>query len=588
MTAAAESLNLQWANLIIEELSRCGVHTCSMSSGSRSSPLVAALARHESVESVVHYDERGSAFYALGRARALGQPCAWLTTSGTAVANGLPAVIEAANANVPLLLLTADRPPELRDAGANQTIDQVKLFGDYVRWFVDVPCPSPDIAADFILTTIDQAVHRARTAPAGPVHINMMFREPLLAGHDGAQTTVALPDRWGDADRPYTLYDESRPAVSAEAIRDVTAAMAKARRGVLVIGQLDVEVEAYAVGSLVSKLAWPVLADVTSGLRLRDGSPYNIAYYDLILLSETYASTLAPDLVLHLGGRCTSKRLQQFLARSRPDVYYRVKASPEREDPSHIVTDRLQCDLYHFCDSVCRHLSDSQSDMGIQKWQSVQPRIDDIIDSTLAENEAISEPGLARAVSRLIPEGHLLYLGSSMPIRDMDMFGVPDGTSLRVLANRGASGIDGCIATAVGVADETAQPLTAIVGDIACLHDLNSLALLNRAPVTLIVVNNDGGGIFSFLPIAEFEDIFESHFGTPHGLHFEHAASMFGISYHRPSGHLKFEEVYYEAVQSRESALIEVNTDRQDNAKIHRKIEDAIREHLESVYRSGS
>ena len=177
----------------------------------------------------------------------------------------------------------------------------------------------------------------------------------------------------------------------------------------------------------------------------------------------------------------------------------------------------------------------------------------------------------------------MLYLGSSMPIRDMDMFGVPDGTSDRVLANRGASGIDGCVATAAGVADESGLPLTAIVGDMACLHDLNSLALLRRTPVTLIVVNNNGGGIFSFLPVAAHTDIFESHFGTPHGLHFEHAAAMFDIPYHGPSGREEFEETYLATVRSGNRSLIEVNTDREENARIHRRIENAIRAGLESM-----
>jgi len=582
MTTAGESLNLQWANLIVEELVRCGVRTCSLSSGSRSSPLVIALARHESIESVVHFDERGSAFYALGRARALGQTCAWVTTSGTAVANGLPAVVEAAKANVPLLLLTADRPPELRDAGANQTIDQVKIFGHTVRWFADLPCPTPDIAPEFLLTTIDQAVHRTRTAPSGPVHINVMFREPLVED-EKTSPTVMPPKTWQEAERPYTLYDDSRPTVSSTAIVDVASSIAIAERGLLIVGQLDSETEEHAVMTLVDRLAWPVLADVTSGLRFKNTSPYAVPYYDLALLSESFSSHLAPDMVLHVGGRYTSKRLQQYLARHPPRVHVRVKASPEREDPLHVVTDCLQCDLYHFCDDIRSHLPANGNVKGVEAWQKILPDIDDIIDSELAKHEEISEPGLARAVSRLLPEGHLLYLGSSMPIRDMDMYGVPDATSRRVFANRGASGIDGCIATAVGVADEIAQPLTAVVGDIACLHDLNSLALLNRAPVTLIVINNDGGGIFSFLPIAELEDVFESHFGTPHGLNFGHAASMFGIPYHRPSGHLKFEEIYYEAVQSRESALIEVNTDRRENVKIHRKIEEAVRSHLERV-----
>jgi 2-succinyl-5-enolpyruvyl-6-hydroxy-3-cyclohexene-1-carboxylate synthase len=533
------------------------------------------------METVVHYDERGAAFFALGVARATGVPCAWLTTSGTAAANGLPAVIEASNAAVPMLMITADRPPELRDAGANQAIDQVKLFGDYARWTVDMPCPTPDIDCEYVLTTIDQALHRSRTAPAGPVHINCMFREPLLPESGCAPPQIELSTRWYEGDAPYTRYPESRPGLQSEAIRHIAQAVEGASRGILVVGQLDSTAEASVVSSFAAGLGWPVLADVTSGLRLRPAAFPRIAYYDQMLLSGGCADALAPDVVLHIGGRLTSKRTQQFLESHRGDLYIHVSAKPDRQDPGHLVGLHAQSDPSNFCATLSPLLSGGTHEDWAGEWSQGEEGIGAMIESRLSADPAINEPAVARSVSRNLPAGHGLYLANSMPIRDMDMYGFPEGHALAVTANRGASGIDGTLACAAGYATGLGAPLTVVAGDLACLHDLNSLALLADVPVTLVIINNDGGGIFSFLPVAEHEDVFETHFGTPHGYRFENVAAMYDIAYRCEDSQAGFDEAYGEAVASDRASIIEIRTDRAANFQLHRELDDAIHAYLE-------
>jgi 2-succinyl-5-enolpyruvyl-6-hydroxy-3-cyclohexene-1-carboxylate synthase len=582
MTTTGHNLNLAWANLIIEELVRSGIRTCCMASGSRNSPLLVAAANHDRMQTVMHHDERGAAFYALGFSRATGAPCAWVTTSGTAAANGMPAVIEASNAAVPMLMLTADRPPELRDAGANQAIDQVKLFGDYARWFVDLPCPTRDISPEYVLTTLDQAVHRACTAPAGPVHINCMFREPLLPEKGSAPPTLELSTRWYESDSPYTSYPESRPALQSEALRHIAKGLEAAARGVLVVGQLASPAESSVVSSFAAGLGWPVLADVTSGLRLRPAGFSRVAYYDQVLLSEVCADALAPDFVLHIGGRLTSKRLQQFLEARRGGHYVHVSARPDRQDPGHLVSVRAHCDPANFCAALSPLLSGGTHDAWTEAWSLADAGIEAIIEAKLGDEPAVTEPGVARAVSRHLPKGHGLYLASSMPVRDMDMYGYPEGNALAVAANRGASGIDGTLACAAGYASGLNAPVSVVAGDLACLHDLNSLSLLADLPVTLVIVNNDGGGIFSFLPVAVHEDVFETHFGTPHGYRFEGAANMYGIHYRCEHRQARLEDAYREAVASDRATIIEVRTERGENLRLHRELEAEIRGHLDA------
>ena len=570
---ATPHANRLWADLVIEELVRNGVDFFCVAPGSRSTPLVAALAANPRAGSLVHFDERGTAFAALGHARATGRPVAWITTSGTAAANGLPAVVEAATDGVPMVLLTADRPPELRQTGANQTIDQPDIFGDYVRWRFDLPAPDPSIDPAMVLTTVDQAAYRARRAPEGPVHLNLMFREPLLP--DPGSEGLSGPAPWLRSGEPYTRYAATKPAVDGLEIERLWAALRPVGRGLVVAGRLRSRKQGEAVLRLADSLNWPLLPDVGSQIRLGADSGNLAPFYDVLLASESFAEAHAPEAVLHFGGRALSKRLERFLAASRPNPYVVVRENPFRLDPSHRATHSVEADVVDFCAALGRATEEhSPADPGTWAvgWREASEKVGRRLDGLFSEAGEPSEPLVARLVSRHIPEGYGLCVASSMPIRDLDTYAAIGGAPVPVAANRGASGIDGTVATAAGIARGLGAPVTLLVGDLALLHDLNSLAMLRDLRVVVVVLNNDGGGIFSFLPVARHEEFFEPYLGTPQGVTFEHAAAMFGLDYNNPRTASDFVETYRAACARDASTLIEVRTDRKENVALHRDL----------------
>ncbi len=566
--------NRLWADLIVEELVRCGVDFFCVAPGSRSTPLIAALAENKSARSLVHFDERGTAFAALGYARATGRPAAWITTSGTAVANGLPAVVEAATDGVPMILLTADRPPELRQTGANQTVDQPDIFGDFVRWRFDLPAPSLDVDPASVLTTVDQAVYRAERSPKGPVHLNLMFREPLIPDAQDGEERAAYPERWRDTAEPYTRYAATKPAVDEAEVENLWERLRPVERGLVVAGRLATREQGEAVEKLANALGWPLLPDVGSQVRL-GGDRGNTAFYDVLLADGAFASAHAPEAVLHFGGRALSKRLEGFVARHRPDPYVVVREHPFRLDPGHLVTHSVESEVEGFCAALGLAASERPSaadDSWSASWRAASGKVESVLDRALARDDGLNEPLVARLVSREIPEGHGLVVASSMPIRDLDAYAAVDGAGVPVAANRGASGIDGTVATAAGFARGFGSPVTLLIGDLALLHDLNSLALLRGLPVTVVVLNNDGGGIFSFLPVSGHESFFEPFFGTPQGVGFGHAAAMFGLRYDGPETTEEFLSAYRTARTGGGPSLIEVRTDRDENVAVHRRL----------------
>jgi 2-succinyl-5-enolpyruvyl-6-hydroxy-3-cyclohexene-1-carboxylate synthase len=563
---AAPHPNRLWADLLVEELVRCGVGLFCLAPGSRSTPLVQAVAANPKARHLVHFDERGTAFAALGYARATGRPAVWVTTSGTAVANGLPAVVEASVDGVPLVLLTADRPPELRDTGANQTVPQPNLFGEYVRWRFDLPAPTDEIDPAFVLTTADQAVHRALGRPRGPVHLNCMFREPLAAD---APDDDGL-DRWRESGAPYTRY-LAPDAVDRAAVADLAARLRGIERGLVVAGRLATRAEGDAAARLADALGWPLLPDVGSQVRF-NGSAVACPFYDQALGSEPFRDAFAPEAVLYLGSRATSKRLGRLLADARPDPLVVVRDDPFRFDPDHLVTDRVVANVEQFCVAMVEVLGEDglEPSVWLDGWRAASSAVADTLDAHFNENDAVTEPAVARLAAAHAEAG--LVLAASMPVRDADAFAALGEASPLVASNRGASGIDGTVATAAGFARGLGAPVTLLIGDLALLHDLNSLAMLRdpaQPPVTVVAVNNDGGGIFHFLPVAERPDVFEPYFGTPHGLGFEHAARMFGLAYHRPDTLADLDAVLVEVRASGRSALVEVRTERVANRAFH-------------------
>jgi 2-succinyl-5-enolpyruvyl-6-hydroxy-3-cyclohexene-1-carboxylate synthase len=573
--------NRLWAYLIVEELLRCGVDFFCVAPGSRSTPLVAALAANERARSLIHFDERGTAFAALGYARATGRAAAWITTSGTAVANGLPAVVEAATDGVPMILLTADRPPELRQTGANQTIDQPDIFGDYVRWRFDLPAPDPGIDPAMVLTTVDQAAYRAGRTPQGPVHLNLMFREPLHPD-PGDEDILSGPSSWTQGDRPYTRYAATKPAVDGMEIHRLWQSLRPVKRGLVVAGRLAFRKQGEAVLRLADTLGWPLLPDIGSQIRL--GTEGLAAHYDALLAGDSFVGSHAPEAVVHVGGKALSKRLEHFLASSRPDPYVVVRENPFRLDPAHRVTHSVEASVLDFCSALARVAAEDPpaTDPSWKAgWLEASEEVGRHLDGELSGEP--NEPLVARVLSQNAPLGHGLVVASSMPVRDLDTYAATGGAPVPVAANRGASGIDGTVATAAGFARGLGRPVTLLIGDLALLHDMNSLAMLRYVYVIVVVLNNDGGGIFSFLPIAGHEEFFEPYFGTPQGVGFEPAAKMFGLAYEHPGTMEDFVEAYGSACASGSSTLIEIQTDRAENVALHRRLLQEVADRIEKT-----
>lgn len=567
----APNRNTHVGRAVIEELIRCGAARFVVSPGSRSTPLALAVANHPGARAVVHFDERAAGFMALGWAKAAGQPVCLICTSGTAATNYYPAIVEAAQALVPLIVLTADRPSELLDTGANQAILQDSMFGRYTRWQAAL---APDgVSLESILTTVDQAVYRATRAPAGPVHINCAFREPLAP----EPAPFHMPDtprvrQWQTSGTPYTQYAAAQPAPDAEALRALADTMRTAQRGVVLAGALTPD-DAAAVATFSRTLGWPLFADTLSGLRLSRTAAPVVHHYDQLLLSERWRDGFRPDAVIQFGAPMTSKRLAQALEMAPPPFYALAAAHSLRHDPAHLLTHRIEMAPAAFCAAMPPQPGHSAA--WRDAWLAGSAAVGDALDTLLGDAGApLSEPALARLLPPLIPERGILFLGNSMPIRDADMFGGVSTRPLRVAANRGASGIDGNIATAAGLAMEGA-PITAVIGDLALLHDLNALHLLHQVPgpAIVIVINNDGGGIFSFLPIARHTDHFESFWAAPHGLVFEPIATAFKLRYARPESARAFADAYRDAMDAGTPALIEISTARNGNRALHDDIQ---------------
>lgn len=550
--------NSQRAFFIIDELVRCGIDQFVVAPGFRSAPLALAAVSHDSAHVTVHFDERGGAFFALGYGRAARKPCVWITTSGTAVANGFPAVVEASMDDVPLICLTADRPVELRDTGANQTINQLHIYGHYPRWFAELHTSDPKQDEPFLRTTIDHAVFRART---GPVHLNCMFQEPLIERYHPRNI------HWSPESSPRTHYTTGN--INSDVLEyDLLQKIHRAKRGLIVAGRLKNSSEGEAIKRLAAYLGWPLVADICAPI------PYFqnlVNFSDLIIRSQYFTEKWKPDVILHFGGALVSKEFQKFLVHSSLRAYALIAPTSDRIDPFHAVTNRVQGEITSVCARLMDSTSATHSDtVWLGAWKQADAAVHAALSSVLPEH--LSEPSLVWSLSDILGSNWILG-GNSMPIRDLQSFfrRSNDGT-LHVFANRGASGIDGILATAAGIACAQSGHGTVLLGDLALLHDVNSLALLRERNVIVVVINNNGGGIFHMLPIPVEQEDFEKVLGTPHGMEFRRAAQQFEIPYSLVTSCTQFKDVWCSAAASSGPHLIEVQTDRNQNAVLHRSL----------------
>ena len=462
--------------------------------------------------------------------------------------------------------------------------------------------PTTAVPARWVLSTAAHAVHRARQ-PAGPVHLNLPYREPLAATPDGTDAAAYLADvgAWAGGGQPWT--SEDRPPVRSPGRvagdgPSLVGSLGDVERGVVVVGELDGDedqrtADAHGAVEIATLLGWPVLPDVRTALRVGEGDRPVVAYADLVLASPQFRERHRAEAVLHVGGRIVSKRLSRYLAESRPAAYVHVSASPGRLDPDSLVTHAVRAPLADALADALAAISGrgaparrTADGAWAEGWHAASAAVSDVLADRL---DGLSEPAVARETARRSP---VLVVAASMPIRDVEAFAAPTaGPARTVVANRGASGIDGTVATAAGVARGGGGPVVLLTGDLALLHDQTSLALLRSGPpVVVVVVNNDGGGIFHRLPVASgpgalAAGTFERFFGTPHGLTFGAAARQVGLAYHRPTTLPAFEAALDAARQSGASALIEVQTDRTEQAALRARIEAAV---VEAVDRAGT
>jgi 2-succinyl-5-enolpyruvyl-6-hydroxy-3-cyclohexene-1-carboxylate synthase len=509
-----------------DELIRCGLREVVLAPGSRSTPLAMAFyeaARQRRLRLHVRIDERSASFTALGLAKASRLPVAVLCTSGTAAANFHPAVIEADESGVPLVVLTADRPAELRGIGANQAIDQIKLYGAAVRWFCEagVPEARPGAARYWRSLACQAWAHAAGRVGglhqgSGPVHLNLPFREPLVPDGD---------DEWPESldgrpeGRPWTVFHD-RPATGGELELPWT------ERGVVVCG--DGDYDARALVELAGRAGWPVLAEPSSGARRGPGA---LSAYQYLLATPEFVRAHQPDLIVSAGRPGLSRPQLAFLKNGSARRHVVLTQGPGRwADPQRAATDV----------ATALRLTGTPDGAGSQQgwldgWQRADEAARRAVDAVLDEDESLTEPRLARDLATALPDGALLWCGSSQPVRDIDC-ALPPRADLRVLASRGTSGIDGTTSSAIGAALAHGGPAFAVIGDLTFLHDAAGLALGPDEPrpdLCLVVVNNDGGGIFSALEQAAFPGPFERLFGTPHGTGLNHLAAAFGLPYQR-------------------------------------------------------
>lgn len=573
----------------IDELARCGLKHVNVCPGSRSTPLAVLFHQHPEIRIWTHLDERSAAYFALGQAKAERQPAAVLGTSGTATLNFAPAVAEAFYGRVPLLVLTADRPPELQDVGATQTIRQSQLYGRHVKKSVDMSLPEGGSEAlRYVRATAGRAVADSTAASAGPVHVNFPFREPLIPVQE------ECAPGWTPSGSSVSVLHGPQTLPPSTAV-DLAGDLRRAQRGLIVCGPQDDPALPDAIVRLGRMLHFPVLADVLSQVRRGAHAKNIIDGYDAFLRDPRIAADLVPDLVLRFGATPVSKPLQQYLQGLQSSRQLLIAPADDLHDPALAATDRVQVDPRAFCEAMLSQLAetgehdDTRSDWELA-WERLNDRTRSVLNDCLGDSSTLSEPSALHELGSLLPPGATLFAGNSMPVRDLDSFCFASSRPVRFLANRGASGIDGVVSTALGVSSVSASPCVLVIGDLSLYHDMNGLLAAGRhgLHVTIVVLHNDGGGIFSFLPQAEAVESFEELFGTPHGLDFRHVARLYGLDYCEANSGQELRGALEASFQRPGVSLIVVHTDREDNVRLHRRLWQAVSRRIRCENRDES
>jgi 2-succinyl-5-enolpyruvyl-6-hydroxy-3-cyclohexene-1-carboxylate synthase len=563
--------NTALASALVEELARAGVEHACVAPGSRSAPLALALWNEPAISVWSHVDERCAGFFALGIAQRTGKPAVVLTTSGTAAANLHPAVAEAAEARLPLIAITADRPPELRGRGAGQTIDQIKLYGSAVRWFCELGVArADDEGLLHYRSAAARAVAEAIAAPPGPVHLNVPLQEPLAPVDDDqdvtAQDDLALHGRPDGS--PLTTVRTAPRSPNAPLVDTLAGAIDACPRGVVLAGRQRDAGLAEPLAALACRAGYPLLAEPTSQLRAgHHDRSHVIACYDALLRRPP--SELRPELVLRFGDMVTSKATREWLASNPRCRQFVIDAEGGWNDPTWAADEIVRADPQRLCHALLEALPERAGGGWLRLWLDRATAAERVIDDQLAAlGDELFEPRIHRELAKALPAGAIVYVSSSMPVRDLETFFPSSPTPLRFLANRGANGIDGVVSSGFGAGAAHGEPTFVLLGDVALYHDMNGLLASKRLGLkaTVVVMDNGGGGIFDFLPIAEHRDGYEQLFATPTGLDVERVAALYGLPFRRV-------ESYDDLPQAMaRPGLVQVPLDRARNVELHREL----------------
>ncbi|SOC03515.1 2-succinyl-5-enolpyruvyl-6-hydroxy-3-cyclohexene-1-carboxylate synthase [Ureibacillus xyleni] len=558
---------------MVASLIQNGVQDVVISPGSRSTPLAYAFASTKNVKTYRQVDERSAAFFALGLAKAKNQPVALLCTSGTAAANYYPAIVEAKYARVPLIVLTADRPHELREVGAPQAINQIRLYGEHVKWSADFPIPdeAPQ-TLPFIERHIARGVNIAKTSPYGPIHFNVPFREPLLI-----EFQEELPV--GTFKSSYS----SDLVPSKEAENLLAATINETRKGFIIIGELALGTDLKYLWSFIRKLQWPVLVESLSNLRTNvpeDCEQYIISTYDALLKSKAFKENVVADTVIRFGAQPVSKFLTIFLTETMPKDFIVIDEDPMFRDSTAVSTHFIHASIGSWLETTLQ-IENTLDFHYLTHWQKGEEIARKHI-QTHVEIES-DEGAIVRKIIESLPYKSDLFVSSSMPIRDIDTFLLPTDKDLQVFANRGANGIDGVMSTALGFSHGRCdREMYLLIGDLAFLHDVNALIATRyqQCKITVIVLNNDGGGIFSYLSQSTVEQYYEDLFGTPTALQFEEVAKMYDMEYVQIKDFNELDK-FFDNERQKPLRLVEIYTDRGQNVKSHKNLWQRIHAELE-------
>ncbi len=566
-----QNINVLWASLITDQLVRNGIIRFYLSPGNRNAPFLSSLAHNSEAEKHICIDERGAGYRGLGYARASGKPAVLVCTSGTALSNYFPALIEAYRDSIPLIVLSSDRPPELTGSDANQTIDQEKIFGRYVDWEVSLPPPSEEYPVRSLLSEISRLATCRR-----PVHLNCRFRDPLvpLEKKDYSESYLQEVKRELAGTGPHTGYRIFPPEPDDISISEIKTIIEKTERGLLVFGRMKKSGEKKALARFAETLGWPVFGDIGSSLKTLlppELSLYDMDHPETLRLINRYR----PETVLHLGYGLVSKHFYENILMNNHSRYLQVNGSREMQDPVHRVDMKLVAEPAAFIRKITAGKLRSRKSAAGEKLLKDLAALHTELETALKE-EPLNHTGIASVITDNSPEGWGIFLGNSLPVRSFDRNIYCGGKEIDFIVNRGVSGIEGNIATALGYSEAAGNPVTAVIGDISFLHDMNSLTHLGDTGgnLLLVVINNSGGRIFERLPVMKFPEIIYPYSATPHGMDFVHLAGQFGIPYSSVSTGRELKREYRAAaeeisLQKKRHHFIEIKLSHEDDLRIH-------------------